>query len=258
MPRIHRHQRAGRKALENEGRLTAVEKSVTGDTPTEAKGRRSRKGAETKRKILDAAENLFAHKGFDAVTIREITRRADVDVALVNYHFGTKRELFDDVLMRRASLVNQDRLDALEACLRASAPEAPSVEAIIGAFLLPLRDRALSGDEGWKDYFALVAQVNSSHDWGGEAMTRYFDPVVRRFIDALRFALPDCPDRELFWSYHFLSGALTLSLAETGRIDNLSDGLCRSTDLEALYNRMVPYVAAGFRRLCATDGAPVL
>ncbi len=210
----------------------------------------SRKGDATKLKILDAAESLFAHKGFDGVTVRQITREAEVDVALVNYHFGTKRELFDSVLMRRAEVVNQDRLDALHGVSREAAPDAPTVEAIIHAFLEPLHQRVASADSGWKDYFALVAQVNSSHDWGGEAMTRYFDPVVRQFMVALQQALPDCPPENLYWSYHFLSGALTLSFAETGRIDNLSAGMCQSTDHDALYPRMVRYCAAGFQALC--------
>jgi hypothetical protein len=75
--------------------------------------------------------------------------------------------------------------------------------------------------------------------------------VVDDFIAALRLALPECDDRDVYWSYHFLSGALTLTFAETGRIDNLSHGLCLSTDLDAVHARLVPYVAAGFRSLCA-------
>ncbi|MFN3233091.1 MAG: TetR/AcrR family transcriptional regulator [Alphaproteobacteria bacterium] len=218
---------------------------------------RSRKGDATKVKILDAAEQLFAHKGFDGVTVRQITRLADVDVALVNYHFGSKRDLFDAVLLRRAEVVNRDRLEALADATRAAAPAAPPVESIIDAFLGPLHRRVASADAGWKDYFALIAQVNNSHDWGGEAMTRYFDPVVRQFVAALQQALPDSAPENIYWSYHFLSGALTLSFAETGRIDNLSAGLCESTDHDALYPRMVKYCAAGFRALCkpslATD-----
>ncbi|MDX1581754.1 MAG: TetR/AcrR family transcriptional regulator, partial [Alphaproteobacteria bacterium] len=79
---------------------------------------------------------------------------------------------------------------------------------------------------------------------------RYFDPVVRQFLDALRKALPHCREEDLFWSYHFLSGALTLTFAETGRIDELSEGICKSSDLDAVHARMVPFIAAGFRALC--------
>ena len=82
-------------------------------------------------------------------------------------------------------------------------------------------------------------------------ITKYYDPIVRRFIDALRKALPDCPEEDLFWSYHFLSGALVLTFAETGRIDNLSGGICQSSDLESVHERLPPFIAAGFRALGA-------
>ncbi|MEQ8205426.1 MAG: hypothetical protein RIA65_04560, partial [Woeseia sp.] len=102
----------------------------------------------------------------------------------------------------------------------------------------------------WRDYMALIAQINNSPEWGGKLMTRFFDPLVKRFLDALRLALPDCREEDLFWSYHFLSGALTLTFAETGRIDNLSGGLCLSSDMAAANARMPQFIAAGFRALC--------
>lgn len=206
-----------------------------------------------KDRILDAAERLFAKKGFHGVSIREIARAAKVDVALVNYHVGRKNELFETVLLRRAEILNEERSRMLDACLDEAAPNAPTVEAIIDAFTHPLLNRSGRGGRGWKDYFSLVAQTNNNPELGGLLMSRYFDPMVQRFLAALRMALPDCDERDLFWSYHFLSGALTLTFAETGRIDNLSGGLCRSSDLDSVHERLVPFSAAGFRRLC---GAP--
>jgi hypothetical protein len=82
-------------------------------------------------------------------------------------------------------------------------------------------------------------------------MGRTFDNVIHHLIDALRKALPGVSEEELYWSYHFLSGALTLTLSQTGRIDRLSDGLCKSSDFEAIGKRMAPFIASGFERLCA-------
>jgi len=96
----------------------------------------------------------------------------------------------------------------------------------------------------------LIAQVNNTPAWGGETMARTFDPVIHRLIRALRKALPDASEEDLYWSYHFLSGALTLSLSQTGRIDRLSNGLCKSSDFEAIHRRMAPFIASGFERLC--------
>ncbi len=209
----------------------------------------SRKGERTRQTLLDAAEKLFAEKGFYGVTVRAIAREADADPALVAYYFGGKRELFDAVLLRRAERLNQIRLDRLEQCERDAGPDGPSVEDIIEAFTEPLLDRSENGGPGWKSYFALIGQVTNSPEWGEAMMSKYFDPIVRRFMESIRRALPDAPEEELFWSYHFLSGALVLTFAETGRIDALSGGMCKSTDLSAVHKRLPLFVAAGFRRL---------
>jgi AcrR family transcriptional regulator len=204
-------------------------------------------------RILDAAESLFALRGFHGVSVREITSEADVDVALVNYHFGSKMDLYTEVLARRSQLLNQERLDMLAQARREAQPKPPSIESVVNAFTYPLLNRSARGGAGWKSYFAIIAQVNNSPEFGGVLMTRHFDPVVQRFIDALRQSLPGADDRDIYWAYHFLSGALTLTFAETGRIDNLSHGLCRSSDLDSVHERLVPYVAAGFRALCGTE-----
>ena len=207
----------------------------------------------TKEKILDAAEHLFAAKGFDGVTVRQIMKRAGCDVALAYYHFKSKRDLFDAVLLRNAELLNEIRLEALENVEQRHGDAPATVEEIISAFTSPLLDLLEEDPDKWSDFFALVAQVNNSPEWGGELMTRYFDPLVRRFIEALKRALPDASPADIYWCYHFLSGALTLTFAETGRIDNLSDGQVKSTDIAAARERMPKFIAAGFRHLCAGE-----
>lgn len=210
-----------------------------------------------KDRILDAAERLFARNGFHGVSVRDITEAADVDVALVSYHFGGKRELFAAVFGRRAEQLNPERLAMLEDVQRKALPGTPTLEQIVNAFTYPLLERSARGGPGWKDFFALVAQVNNSPEWGPVLMTQHFDPLVEKFIAVLREALPACSAREIYWGYQFLSGALTLTFAETGRIDRLSGGLCKSSDLDSVHERLAPFVAAGFRALCsaATAGA---
>jgi len=208
------------------------------------------KGIRRKDRILDAAEALFAKHGFDGVSMRKVADSASVDLALASYHFGNKRGLFDAVLLRRAEVLNEVRLTALARCQADADDNGPTVEAIIDAFLHPLLGCGLQEDEGWLHYFELVAQVNSSSEWGGQLMTKYFDPLVRQFMDALKVALPDADPANLYWCYHFLSGALTLTFAHTGRIDQLSDGAAKSEDMVGAYKRMVPFVTAGFKSLC--------
>ena len=215
--------------------------------------RRMKKGSPqrpAKERILDTGERLFAERGYYGVSLREITQDAGVDVALVSYHFGSKRDLFAAVFRRRAEILNRERLEQLENSFRTAGSDPPSLETIVAAFIEPLLERSARGGPGWKSYFALVAQVNNSPEWASILMTEHFDPLVQRFIEALQKAMPQCPPREIYWGYQFLTGALTLTFAETGRIDKLSAGLCRSSDLDSVHNRLAPFVAAGFRELC--------
>ena len=220
-------------------------------TASRPRGPRPARGRPTRERILDVAEKLFARRGFHGVSVRDITQEAGVDVALVNYHFGSKQALLDSVLTRRSEILNAERMRLLQACVEKAKPGLPTLDEIIDAFTHPVLNRSERGGPGWKAYFGLIAQVNNSTEFGGVIMTRYFDPVVREFVALLRQVLPDCDARDLYWSYHFLSGALTLTFAETGRIDNLSGGVCKSSDLDSVHERLVPFVAAGFRALCA-------
>lgn len=201
-------------------------------------------------RILDVAEELFAKHGFDGVTMRQIANGAGVDVALASYHFGKKRDVFDAVFMRRGDMLNSSRREVLYA----SRGKNQTLEQIIEAFLLPLKLAQETGDPGWRNYLALLAYIMASPKWSTEMMPRLYDKLVAEFIDALRLALPKAADEDIWWCYHYLSGALTLTLAQTGRIDILSKGKCLSTDFDAAYEHMIPFVAAGFREVCQKSG----
>ncbi len=205
---------------------------------------------KTRDRILDAAEELFATRSFEGVSVRQIMSKAGADVSLAYYHFKSKRDLFDQVMLRRAEILNDIRLQALAEVEKRSGDEAPTVEEIISAFTSPLLDLLDREHDEWSHYFQLIAQINNSPEWGGELMTRYFDPLVRRFLEALKTALPDCDETDLMWSYHILSGALTLTFVETGRIDNLSDDKVKSSDIAQIRERMPRFLAAGFEQLC--------
>ncbi|MGA7537892.1 MAG: TetR family transcriptional regulator [Steroidobacteraceae bacterium] len=209
----------------------------------------------TKDKLLDAAEKLFARRGFHGTSLRDITGEAGVDLALVNYHFGGKKPLFAAVIERRGAVLNEERLRRLTEVRRAAAPAPASTEAVVGAFFDPILDFLAHAGPGWHSYFSLLAWVNNSPEWGRRLMSKTFNATVREFIRALMQSLPDAPPEDIFWGYNFLTGALTLSLAETGRLDVLSDGLCRSTDVAALKARLGPFVAAGLKGL-AQRGSP--
>ena len=223
------------------------------DVPTAKRGRPSKAraagAADTRDLILDAAEDLFSKHGFYGVTIREVAREAGVDTALVHYYFGAKRGLFDAVFLRRAEVWNNERVDAINR-YAAEMGDAMTLEGLFEAFLRPPFQWSMKGGPGWKHYSALVAQTNANPTFGGETMARYYDPAIRRLIELIKRVLPDAREVDLYWAYHNLSGALTLTLGETGRLDRLSGGLCRSGDLESACDYMVRFAAAGFRAVC--------
>jgi len=223
------------------------------DAPTARRGRppkaKASGAADTRDLILDAAEDLFSKHGFYGVTIREVAREAGVDTALVHYYFATKRGLFDAVFLRRAEIWNNERVEAINRYAR-DMGDAMTLEGLLEAFLRPPFEWSLKGGPGWKHYSALVAQTNANPTFGGEIMARYYDPAIHRMIDLIRRVLPGARDQDLYWAWHNLSGALTLTLGETGRLDRLSGGLCRSGDLETACDYMVRFAAAGFRAVC--------
>ena len=210
---------------------------------------KARATGDTRDSILDAAEDLFSKHGFYGVTIREVAREAGVDTALVHYYFGAKRDLFDAVFLRRAEVWNNERVDAINRYAR-EVGDAMTLEGLLEAFLRPPFEWSLKGGPGWKHYSALVAQTNANPTFGGETMARYFDPAIRRLMELLKQVLPGAREVDLYWAYHMLSGALTLTLGETGRLDRLSGGIARSGDLETAGDYMVKFAAAGFRACC--------
>lgn len=207
---------------------------------------------ETRDAIMNAAEDLFSKHGFYGVTIREVAREAGVDTALVHYYFGAKKELFDSVFNRRAEVWNSERVAAIDRYAEATGA-AMTLEGLFEAFLRPPFQWSLKGGPGWKHYAALVAQTNAQPAFGGETMARYFDPAIRRLLELVKRIMPEAQDEQLYWAWHNLSGALTLTLGETGRLDRLSDGLCRSGDLDSACDYMVRFAAAGFRAVCGPE-----
>lgn len=199
--------------------------------------------------ILDHAEALFAQSGFNGVTANDVARSAGVDTALVRYYFGDKGNLFEAVVDRRSGLVNETRLKAIED-YRATAGADVSLEGLIRAFTEPAFDM-MRMDPGNRNYGAIIGYVNSSRAEFQRLMSKNFDEVSRVLIEEMKRLLPDAHEEDIYWGYHFLTGAFTFSLGQTGRIDSLSGGLCDSQDLKAISERLPITLAAGIRAMCA-------
>lgn len=222
---------------------------MTSDTARPVKRtKKSEQRAEMMEQILDAAEYLFSIHGLHGTTLKDVATRVGVHHSLMNYYFTDKRQLFDEVFKRRAEVTRSLRMKALDE-YEAACGQKPTVEGALRAFLDTDLDLYIKGGEGWKNFATLGAQASNS-SWGAELFDEHFDNLVLRLIAILKRALPDCSDEDIFWGYHFVSGGLMLTLARTGRIDRLSDGLCKSDDFDAVKERMARFMAAGFLEIC--------
>lgn len=225
-------------------------KLVSADVTTRRKrSSKAEQRAEMIEQILDTAEYLFSRHGLYGVTLKDVAKRVGVHHTLINYYFEDKKSLFDRVFARRAVVTSTRRMQALDE-YEVSVNGKPTVEGALRAFLDTDLDLYIEGGEGWKNYAALGAQVANTPEWGAQLMDEHFDPVVLRLIGLLKRALPECAEVDIFWGYHFVTGALLLTLARTGRIDKLSGGLCKSDDFPAVKDRMATFMAAGFAAVC--------
>ncbi len=203
--------------------------------------------AESLEQILDAAEYLFARSGLHGVTLRDVALRVGIHTTLLNYYFKDKAELYETVFARRAGVTSSRRMAALEAYEQEVAGK-PTVEGALHAFLDTDLDLYFEGGELWMNWAAFCARVSPTPE-GTALMDNHFDPVVLKLVGILKKALPTYSDEDIFWGYHFVTGALMNTLAQTGRIDRLSSGLCSSTDFPAVKKRMAKFMAAGFLAL---------
>jgi AcrR family transcriptional regulator len=194
--------------------------------------------------ILDAAEYLFSKHGLDGVTLRDVAERVGIHTTLLHYYFKDKTNLFEEVFARRAPITSGRRMVALDQ-YEASCGGKPTVEGALHAFLDTDLDLYYQGGEGMMNYAAFGARASNTVE-GAVLMDLHFDPVVLKLVSILKRALPDYADEDIFWGYHFVTGALMNTLANTGRIDRLSGGICRSSDFPAVKKRMAKFMAAGF------------
>lgn len=219
--------------------------------PARKTGRRPARRPQSERReeatntIMDAAERLFALHGRDGVTLKAIAAAAGVDTALIHYYFGDKDGVFRKVFARRSVEVNAARVAAMDA-YEARVGANKTIEGVLDVFLRPIYETVIEKGEGWVYFAAIVGHANASHFGGKDVMAENFDSIVHRFIGMLKDLAPEAPPERIFWFFDLVSSSLTHGLAQTGRIDDVSDGLCSSSDLASALKTMIAVFSAGF------------
>jgi AcrR family transcriptional regulator len=203
---------------------------------------------DTKRLILDAAEKLFASDGFSATSLRQITTAADVNLAAVNYHFGSKESLIKAVISRRLEPINKERLDLLDRLEDEADEKGPALEEIVEAFIgPPLRMRQTAGSKA-AHFMRLLGRIMS--DPSDHVMTQFTDlfrETIERFSAALGRSLPDLSPAEILWRMIFMVGSMAHTMSISSHLPRVTGGLCDPSDTAALIKRMTPFLAAGMR-----------
>ncbi len=203
--------------------------------------------SDTKSRLLGVAERLFAEQGFDGVSVRQLTAAAGVNLAAVNYHFGSKEGLLAAIFEQRCRPMNEERLRRLSDCAE-HAHRPPMLEQIIAAFIAPALASSADRSGGRAAFTRLRATLSVEHnELARTLIARYFDATSQRFVAALGRAVPHLSRAELYWRFHFLLGALYYSMINPSRIAYLSDGICDPGDVGAVLTQMVPFIATGFR-----------
>lgn len=197
----------------------------------------------TKDRILGAAEELFAQFGFSGTSLRQVTSRADVNIAAVNYHFGSKENLVNEVFRRRMDDMSTRRLSALKAALEQHPGE---LEPILAAFVEPALAMAQDRHGGGAFVRVVARAYAEKNDRLRKFLSDHYGHVLRDFAKAIAAVVPDLSKEELYWRLDFLAGALTYAMADFGLIKRPS-GVSEATHRERAARELIRFAAAGFK-----------
>ena len=197
----------------------------------------------TKDRILHAAEELFAAQGFATTSLRQVTSRADVNIAAVNYHFGSKDNLVNEVFRRRMDEMSAERLKALQ---QAVASRPGELEPVLAAFVEPALAMAQDRHGGGAFIRVIARAYAESNDSLRKFLSDQYGHVLREFAKALAGCMPGLGKEALYWRLDFLSGALTYAMADFGLIKRPS-GVSEATHRQRAAKALIRFAAAGFQ-----------
>jgi AcrR family transcriptional regulator len=210
----------------------------------------------TRERILNAAEKLFAARGFEGTSTRAIVAASGDTIGSVNYHFGSKEKLFHEVVRRRFVIIaDARRLRYREASAKAG-PKGPSLEAVVDAIVTPYLDRALRGGKGWASYTHLIGMLLFSPKTYHKAVEGFGEPTAMEFMDWLSRALPDADSGDVAYAYEFMIGCMIEACMEStvDRVSTFTKGRWSAKDFHALAPRLVAFITAGIGAVVKLKG----
>ncbi|TMK44093.1 MAG: TetR/AcrR family transcriptional regulator [Alphaproteobacteria bacterium] len=198
----------------------------------------------TRTAILAAAERLYADRGFGDVTLRDIVAAADVNLAAVNYHFGSKDELIAELFVTRSLALNRERLSELRAAEEVRGGRAP-IEAVLRALVGPTLRGCLGPDNQRSTAARFMIRVSIESVPPIRRIRNREIDHLRKFVAAMARSLPGCSDVELYWGLHFALAMAQQTVRDSERLTKLSEGKCDVEDVEAVIERVVSVAVMG-------------
>jgi AcrR family transcriptional regulator len=215
---------------------------------------RYKKSAAIQKKLLDTAEYLFSRWGYAAVSIRDVTSVARMRVANVSYYFGSKQNLYYEVLRRRAEPLAQARVERITAARALKLNRNLKLKALVAAYADPPLELSQSGDAGWKNFFSLIGQVTFS-GFAAPQIAEFFNAPARQLMAALHELYPSASSAKIQAAALLLIGPYIMVLAETGRIETFAERAFSSNDLALLGPLMKQFIAGGIREMLESSAA---
>ena len=200
---------------------------------------------DTRERLLNAAERLFAQNGIGNTSLRAVTAEASTNLASVHYHFGSKGALISAVFARRFGPLNRERLRLLADAGAGDTP--PRLEDIIEAFVAPALHLIHDPERGGKYFMCLMAQVHADTGELSSIVMAQLDEVIVRFSAALYRALPELPRADVLWRFAFTIGSMAFVLGHAETLKDMSGSLCDPSDAEGTLKQLVAFAAAGMR-----------
>ena len=199
----------------------------------------------TKNKILDAAEYLFADKGFNGTSLREITSQAEVNLAAVNYHFGSKKELIKAVMSRYMNELSPRLESSLEVLCDSEQPL--TLVEVFSAFIEPLLSLNEYKENGTSNFLQLLGRgYTDSQGFLRWFLTTQYPNVISNFVTAVQKAYPELTPEEMFWRLHFTMGTVVFTMSSSDAlIDIAENDFNKKIDIAGVIRQVFPYVAAG-------------
>jgi AcrR family transcriptional regulator len=217
---------------------------------------RYKKSAAVQKKMLDTAEYLFARWGYPAVSIRDVTSLAKMRVANVSYYFGSKQNLYYEVLRRRAEPLSRMRLERIKAARALKVNRDLKLLALVAAYADPPLELSQGGDVGWKNFFSLIGQVTFS-GFAAPQIAEFFNEPARQLMAGLSELYPSAPPARVQAAALMLIGPYIMVIAETGRIETFAERAFSSGDLALLGPMMKEFIAGGIRGMLDSAGEKV-